>query len=363
MRLQLIVAAILTAAAPRAAAQSADEPGAAASLRVYADDDHVTVVSPSASMRAATSASTLLSVDMTVDAVSAASVDVVTSASPLPVEENRVELGVAGSYRAADASWLTAGVRGSHETDYDALRARVDARHEVAQRNTSLQLGYVLGHDVARSASDPMFRATRRSHELVLVASQLLSERTVVDLTVDGTLADGYHASPYRDVLVAQEGSPLAIRVPEQTPARRASIATAVRVRHSLARSWSASTSYRYYVDDWSVASHSLIGEAFWQASRTLASLQLRGYLQSAAEFYRAVYDARDGVPALRTRDRTLGAMRSMHVALTVDTRIDDSDRWHAVASIGLLRLWFLDFPAQRDRDAAIIHAGVTTSW
>jgi hypothetical protein len=363
MRLQLSVVAIAIAAASTAAAQPADEPGAAASLRVYTDDDHVTVVSPAAAVRAATSASTLVAVDMTVDAVSAASVDVVTSASPLPVDEKRVELGVAGTYRAAEASWLTVAARGSHENDYDAVRARVDARHEVAQRNTALQVGYVFGHDVARSASDAMFRATRQSHELVLVASQLLSERTVLDLIVDGTLADGYHASPYRDVLVAQAGSPLAMRVAEQTPERRASVATAVRVRQSLGRSWATSGTYRYYADDWSIASHTLTGEAFWQTSRTLASLQVRGYVQSAAEFYRASYDGGDGVPALRTRDRTLAAMRTLHAAVTTDTRLDDGDRWRGVASVGLMRLWFIDVPAQRDRNAVIIHAGVTTTW
>jgi hypothetical protein len=153
------------------------------------------------------------------------------------------------------------------------------------------------------------------------------------------------------------------MRIPEQTPERRASIATALRIRHSLARSWSTAGSYRYYVDDWSVASHSLIAETFWQTSRTLASLQLRGYVQSAARFYRAYYDDQDGMPALRTRDRTLGAMRSLHGALTIDRALDDNDRWHGVASVGLLRFWYLDFPAQRDRNAVIIHAGVTTSW
>jgi plasmid stabilization system protein ParE len=366
MRLQLTVLAasvIVSAAGAMARAQPVEEPGAEANLRVYTDDDHVTVVSPSASVRAATSASTLIAVDMTVDAVSAASVDVVTSASPLTFNETRVELGVTGTYRAADTSWLTAGGRVSHENDYDAVRARIDARRELAQRNTSVQLGYVLGHDIARSASDAMFRATRRSHELAVVASQLLSERGVVDMVVHGTLADGYHASPYREVLVEQAGWPLAMRVTEQTPQRRASLASALRVRHALVRGWASTATYRYYADDWSISSHTASGELLRQSNRVLASLQLRGYVQSAATFYRARYEDSDGIPALRTRDRTLGAMRSLHGALTIDATLDDERRWHAVASVGVLRLWFLDFPAQRDRNAVIIHAGVATSW
>jgi hypothetical protein len=361
----LQLTAFLVGIAHVAAAEPADEPLATAGLRVYADDDHVTVVSPSAAVQVATSPRTVLAADTTVDAVSAASVDVVTSASPRTVREQRVELGIATTYRVPQGpTWFTLGARGSHEHDYDALRARLAVRRDLAQRNTTLDVEYVFGADRAGSARDPGFREGRTSHELEVTASQLLGPRTVADVVADVTVADGYHANPYRDVLVDQMSWPEPLRVPEQTPRRRASIALAGRVRRALADRWYAAATYRYYRDDWEIASHTTTAELRREvASRWLVGASVRGYVQDGASFYRARYDDRDGVPALRTRDRTLGPMRSAHAAVTVDSALDEAARWHLIGSLGVLRWWFPEFPAQADRDAVIVHASVSTSW
>lgn len=355
MRLQLIALLLI---ARTASAQPADGPSATAMLHVYADDDHVTVISPSASTTVLATPSLAVATDMTVDAVTAASVDVVTSASPRTVEEQRVELGIAGTYRFAGPTWLTLGARGSHEHDYDALRTRLTARRELAQRNTTLEATYVLGDDVAHSVMDAAFRRTRTSHELMVTASQLLGPRTVLDLIGDGTIANGYHASPYRSVLIDQPSWPLAMRVDEVTPSLRASLAVAARLRRALPRHSYASAMYRFYADDWSITSHTATAEVAHAFGHTLTSVLARGYVQDAAYFYRAHYDE---MTALRTRDRTLGAMRSAYVAVTGDVRVAES--WHVVGGVGALRWWFLDFPAQANRNALLVHASVTTSW
>lgn len=368
MRLQLIgealIAATIIAISATPARAEPDDPEATAGLRVYADDDHVTVVSPSAMVRAPVTSRTTVGADMTVDAVSAASVDVVTSASPRAVSEQRVELGLETVHRRTSGpTWFVLGVRGSHEHDYDALRLRLAIRRELARRNTMLELSYVRGADIARSVVDPDFRATRSSDELQLTASQLLGPRTLVEGIAEVAIADGYHASPYRQVLLDQVGMPLPLAVAEQTPRQRTSLAVASRLRRALGEHWFGAASYRFYVDDWSIASHTAMAEAYRQQGRWLVGASARGYVQDAAAFYRARYDASDGVPALRTRDRTLGAMRSAHLSLTADAAIDERSAWHVVAALGLLRWWFLDFPAQSDRDAVIVHASVTTSW
>ena len=163
MRLQL---GLLVALTRMASADPTDEPGASAGLHVYADDDHVTVVSPSASIRTDVTSRVSLSADTTVDAVSAASVDVVTSASPSTVHEQRVELGLSSTYREQRTRWWTAGVRASHEHDYDSLRVRASGRWELAQRNTTLQLDYVFGYDDVSSMMDRTFHRDRESPEV-----------------------------------------------------------------------------------------------------------------------------------------------------------------------------------------------------
>jgi len=94
VRLQLIAAAIAsTATLSTATADPTDPDAVTSSFHVYADDDHVTVISPSTRVIAGLGPRTSLAVDATIDAVTGASVDVVSSASPATVHERRVEIG------------------------------------------------------------------------------------------------------------------------------------------------------------------------------------------------------------------------------------------------------------------------------
>lgn len=354
MRLQLTLLVGLTRALH---AEPLDDPGATGGLHVYIDDDHVTVVSPFAAVRTDVTPRIAIAADTTVDAVSAASVDVITSASPQTVHEQRVELGLASSYRFGRATWWTAGARASHEHDYDAIRLRASAKTELAQRNTTLQLDYVLGYDDVSSMSDRSFHQDRTSHELVLGASQLLTRRSVVDVELDLTTSDGYHASPYRVVRVEAAGMPLPMSLDEVTPTLRESAAITTRVRYAPMDRWTTSAAYRFYDDTWSVASHTLTAEVLRSTADRLIGLTLRGYSQGDAWFYAERYTA---ASRYRTHDRTLGAMRSLYGAVTLDAALASC---HVVTSVGLLRLWFLDFLPQSDRNAVLVYSSVTRSW
>jgi hypothetical protein len=354
MRLQL---ALLFALSGGASADPIDEPAASAGLHVYADDDHVTVVSPSASIRSDITPHVSLAADTTVDAVSAASVDVVTSASPSTVHEQRVELGLSSTYREQATRWWTAGVTASHEHDYDSVRLRASGRWELAQRNTTLQLDYVFGYDDVTSMMDASFHRDRQSHELMLSTSQLLNRRSVLDVIVDVTHADGYHASPYRWILVDVPTSPLPMRLAEVTPRLRASAAVALRLRYALTDRTTTSAMYRFYDDTWAMRSHTVTTELLRTVGDWLIGGSLRGYVQSDASFYAARYM---GEPRYRTHDRTLGAMRSLYGAATLDAPLGS---WHVVGSAGVLQFWFLDFPAQSDRRAVLVFSSVTKTW
>jgi len=356
VRLQLIAAAIASSFTLATATADPTEPEAVtSSFRVYADDDHVTVISPSTRVIAGLGPRTSLAVDATVDAVTGASVDVVSSASPATVHERRVELGtsVTRIVPVGAATSLSAGGQLSHENDYDAFRAFASARAELAERNTTLALRYAAGHDIARAVSIPSFRRTRNSHQLTTTLSQVLDKHTVADLIGEVAWASGYHANPYRTVPVGLPSWPLPMLVDEVTPARRASLAVAGRVRRAIVDDWFATSTYRFYVDDWSVTSHTATVELFHQvAERWLVGALGRGYLQDGAAFYRASYVATDEPPALRTRDRTLGPMRSLYVSATVDTTVGPD--WHLVLALGVLASWFPEFPAQAERRAVI---------
>jgi hypothetical protein len=292
------------------------------------------------------------------DAVTGASVDVLTSASPVSVRELRVEVG-GRLARSLGASGLlvAADVRASHERDYDSLRAGAALRAELAERNLVLELQYRAGLDVAEDvAAGP--GGHRTTHQLVLAVTQVLGERTVADVIVDLGSASGFHASPYRLVPLVDPSWPLPTWVAEATPERRRAVAVAARLRRALTSAWFATAGHRFYEDEWEVTSHTTTVDVSRQTGpRWLLGLGLRGYLQDGAEFYRAAYTAMP-VPALRTRDRTLGPMRSILATFTVDRALGDGPV-HVVAACGVMSFWYLDSPLQARRSALV----TTLSW
>ncbi len=365
MRLQLsavaglalaVAGAAAAAGPPRARAEPA-APRVSATARLYADDDRVTVWSPA--VAATLGAGPLgLDLDLTIDAVSAASVDVVTSASPTPIAETRLEAGVGARLALTRRLTARAGALVSHERDYDALRVAAGVQVELAERNTTLDARLRLGRDRAGDAGDPTFAGARQSLAVIVTASQLLDRRTVVDATVELSRGDGWHASPYRRVAVAAPFGPLPELVREATPARRDAAVAAVRVRRALAGPWYASATARGYRDDWEVTSLTTTLEVVRQRpAGGQWSASVRGYGQSAAWFWARRYDL-DPTPSYRTADRTLGPMASLSLGAAYDHPLraasggdgeaaDDGPR--LVAALTAIGYWF-DAVAQSRR-------------
>ena len=349
MRLQLI-AALLLGAAPAAA-----EPDAEATLRVYTDDDDITVVSPSARV-GADAGDTSIDVDATVDAVTGASVDVVTSASPLPIDERRLELGLAAERPVIGGLAASALVRGSHENDHDALRLGAGLALELLERRLTVELRYLGGSDRIGTVVDPELRRSRALHQVTFGVTMVLDPRTLLDVVTDAASSSGYHASPYRRVPVLDPALPLPIWLPEEAPRARRSLAAAVRLRRAIGEVWFGAVDYRAYSDDWSMASHTAsLAARRTLGDRLLAGALLRGYLQDGAWFYRSTYTGDGAMPPLRTRDRVLGPMRTLFASLTAELALDDDERWRALAAAGVLASWTPDFPLQTDRHALVL--------
>lgn len=365
MRLQLrvgVVGVVGLLLAARAGTAAADPPSdsASATVRVYADDDRLTVWSPAAHAQVTTGKITT-DVDVALDAVSAASVDVVTAASPTKVRERRIEAGVGLTLAATPTLDLRLGALVSHEHDYDAIRVGLGLITQQAERNTTLELRARLGRDHATAVGQPDFAGDRTSAALVAVLTQLVDRRTVVDLTVDGSWADGWHGSPYRTVLLADPLLPMTTRWSEVTPARRLALAIALRGRRAIGERWFTTAIARGYVDDWDVHSATASLEVRRRlTARTLLGVDGRGYLQDGASFWRARLADGTTPPTYRTADRTLGPMATAEVDLIGERVVDGDDRRVTVA-LGGLGLWFFDNTAQARRRAVTATVSFTT--
>ncbi len=357
MRLQLTaIAAIAGAAvAPAAARAQADTgPATTVGLRVYADDDRVTVWSPSAT--ATTPLPHQLTVDaaVTIDAVSAASIDVVSTASPYVFTETRVEGGAGVALAITSHQRLSARALLSDERDYAALRLGAGWRAELAARNTTVELTYTAGLDTVGRAGDPGFARDRREHRLAAALTQITDRRGYADLVIEGADQRGYLANPYRFVPIEVAGAP-AYALAEQVPDQRTSLAALIRMRRVVAATGFVHADYRLSRDTWGITSHTITVRATrsLRADELLVGLEARGYRQGAASFQRAVYTDDGGAPAWRTRDHALGRMASMTAGAVADATLPRGGV-HVAASAAWVRFWWLDDPRQSDRDALI---------
>jgi hypothetical protein len=357
VRLIAVLAVLLAGA--EALAQPADD-RASASMRVYADDDEVTVVSPSASADAALGERLAIEVSATADVISAASVDVITAASPGPVEDNRFDLGAGARYRIGGAAWLRARVAGAHENDFDGLRASLGGRVDLARRNTVVELDLTLGRDWIGHAVRDEVDEHRRVQRVTATVTQALDRRTLVDLTVDGSRVSGYQANPYRTVLVIDPASTAVMQVAEETPKLRLTGAALVRARRALGSGRFVHLDYRLYADDWGIVSHTASARGMstlWPG--VLVGLHLRGYAQGAADFHRRRYFV--PAPALRTAERALGRMRTLYGGAVAEVALGDplGDPPRLLVMAGLMRFWWLDHAPQGSRDALVMTVGV----
>ncbi len=362
------VAILLVAIPATAAAQPEDDRRGSASLRVYADDDDMTVVSPSAGAQAPVTDDVTVDVNAAADIISGASVDVVSEASPTAISETRVELGVGGTWRAARTWTLRSRAIGSHEDDYQSIRLSVGGAVELAARNATVDLEYVYGYDDVGSVVDDALSESRTSHRVIATFTHIVDRRTYADVAVDVQRAAGFHASSYRTVPIVDPLTPIVMRVPEATPEVRAALAVRVGARRAFGAShqWFAHADYRFYADDWDVASHTgtLAGIHRWAAGRWQLGVRLRGYTQRAAEFYAPRYELSPTgqAPTLRTRERRLGAMHTAYAGVTADWQLSPGladERPHLVLAAAGMRLWWPDFPAQTHRNATMVTASI----
>jgi len=353
MRLQLIGIAIAIVA-PSVAAQPADDRIARAGVVVYADDDRVTVWSPRTSVTVPLPHSVVVDVEATVDAVTAASADVTSTASPYAFTEVRTEAGVAARVAVLPRQWLGARAVVSDEQDYTSLYVGGSWWTEVAERNTTLGAEYIAAFDTVGRAGDAMFAESRRGHRLALTLTQVTDRAGYVDVVVDVDRSTGYLANPYRYVPIAVGGM-TAYSLPERVPDERTAIAALGRVRRRIAGRWYSHADYRLCRDTWGITSHTVSAQALLalRGDALMVGVTARGYLQNAADFVRATYTGDDGAPVWRTRDRSLGTMRTLAAGATVDAVLPWRDL-RVSGSLMLVRFAWPNDPIQRRRDAVI---------
>ncbi len=331
MRLQLVYILLVTLLSSVAHAQPADsETQVTSDVLVYVDTDNVSVVSPQLAVRHALDEDGgEVSARVVLDAITAASVDVVSNAT-YRFSEQRVEvnLGVAKaieewvpgfSYRLSrESDYVSHGFSGGISTDFAGGDSNLAFRYSLALDRVGLA-------DTPRSA----FSESLDSHSAELGFTQVVDPNTLIRAVYTLTYQSGYMEKPYRSVPLFLENElqqlqnngtelnlqnfelyRLASKPAEEVPDTRLRHAAAVRgLRFVEAIDASVRLDYRLYGDSWRLFAHTIEAALVKNVSRGWQlSSWLRLHYQGGADFWRREYTVNDvdSLPTLRTTDRSL---------------------------------------------------------
>jgi hypothetical protein len=327
--LQLLVLVLTCLAGPGEG--RADE--LATAVYVRTDSDKTVVIAPRLRAQVDVAETTRANAVYAVDVWTSASIDIMTSASQVPVTEQRDEIDFSVDHETEDVIF-TVAYRYSTEPDYVSHGVSGGFAYDFADNNATLALGLNGSADDVGKAGDPLFSRSVGTQGARLSFTQVFGHSTLGQLIYETARASGYQASPYRFVAIGGDGTCTsaargvggfgALCVPEVNPGTRLRHAFGAEIRHAFSDHWSVGAAYRFYLDDWGVNSHTVRGEIVWSADvDTLLALRYRLYTQGKADHYQAAYFA---LQEYVTSDKELSPLSSHRVALELDRTFDFPD-------------------------------------
>jgi hypothetical protein len=300
------------------AAGHADEIGSG--LYIRTDTDHTTVISPHARAKGDVASGTSVDVTYSADIWSSASIDIRTAASKL-VMEQRDELDLGVSHEFPDVT-VGGGYRFSKENDYESHSGSGSVSYNFADNAATLAASAFVSGDTVGRSGDPRFSRALTSVGTKLSFTQVLDPKMLVQVSYDLAYFNGYQASPYRYVGIGGDGNCHGTApecVPEREPDKRMRHALVGRIRRAFGDDFSAGMSYRFYLDDWGITSHTIEAKLAWlPAEASEIAFRYRFYVQTDTKFYKPVYQLTDDLKYV-TIDRELSAMGINRVGLDFD--------------------------------------------
>jgi Protein of unknown function (DUF3570) len=300
----------------------------------YNDSDHITVVTPSIALGIENTSGASLHATYLVDIVSAASVDIVSTASSR-WKEVRHAGTLEAEYKPRDFG-IGVGASVSSEPDYLSYAAHATVSKDFDEKNWTLFFGYGFSHDVIGRCGD-FGKCTPfgvYSHTLERGAFNggvdfVVDRASLASLTGDVIVENGDQSKPYRYVAMFAPG--VAALVPkgasinlvnrtrldekpaEQLPLERRRFALTGR----YARRFDASTlrlEERVYNDSWGLVASTSDARWIFDLGRRLAIWpHVRFHLQNAVSFWQRAYVSSSttgwDLPEYRTGDRELGPL------------------------------------------------------
>ena len=249
-----------------------------------------------------------------VDSVSAASVDVLATASAYEEERKEYTFGVDYLH---DKSLLSLGFTNSTENDYEANTVYFSVSQEFFGGMSTVTMGYASGWDEVGKVGDESFNeeADRRNYQLGL--SQVVTRNSLVGLDLEVVTDEGFLRNPYRVYrYIDPENSAAFLTQPERYPETRTSTSVALRSLYYLPYRASIRGEYRYFSDTWGISAHT-VELAYVHGLNQHWSLEgsVRYYTQSEADFYSDLFPFANSQTHL-ARDKELSSFSGTTLAV-----------------------------------------------
>ncbi len=352
-----------TGAEPDVAAPSSLRVDARTEIAGYADSDHVYVLTPSLSGSVSNPvAGWSAGGQYLLDVVSAASVDIVSTASRRWVEMRHAGT-LDASYKPGAFGVAATGVVSS-EPDYLSWAAGGTLSQDLADQNATLLLGFSHGHDIAGRSGTPFSVFSRRLDRESIKAglTLVLDQATIGSVLADAVIEHGDPSKPYRYVPLFAPGTAVpagasvelvnqlrvSARPLEQLPLSRDRFALSLRLAHRFARS-TLRADERLYADSWALLASSTDARYLLDLGRRWElGPHLRVHAQNAVSFWQRAYVLQPGfdLPALRTGDRELGPLVGVTAGASVRLGLGpagDPMRWQLGWDVNLTDTRYLD--------------------
>lgn len=248
-----------------------------------------------------------------VDAVTNASIDVVTTASPF--KETRKAYDIGTDWLVRDTI-VSLSLYTSNEPDYRVKTISADAAHEVFGGMTTVSLGFTRSSDEIFKKNEPGWRDEAHHWQYRAGITQILTPRWLASLNAEAVNDEGYLGSPYRAARV------FGAFIPERVPRTRSSRAIKLRTIADFGEGASRTAvrfEYRYFWDNWDIKAHTAeLGAARYvtfgqNAGRWLFDASVRVHSQDKALFYS---DNAQRETLYISRNRQLATMGDTSVAL-----------------------------------------------
>jgi hypothetical protein len=263
-----------------------------------ADDDRYEIYTQQLSLRMPFSGRTDLGLDLTYEKMSGASpwwvappgfveptraVQVMSAAT---IEDARTDILLSSSY-FFDTGRLGFATGYSFEKDYTAWNFGLEGERNFNAKNTTLSAGVGVSLDELEPTDSDVYtlrpdHENKQTYTVNLGLSQVLGRNTIVQGNLTYKLNNGYLADPYKEFVA---GGILHV---DTRPDQRNQFSFLTRLRrHFDSVNATFHADYQFYIDDWSMDSHTF--ELAWHQSitdwlRLIPSA--RYYSQSEADFY-----------------------------------------------------------------------------